>query len=68
MGEKRGSDAHEPLCRVLWAEPVPNKALEPTANRVRCAPTGGGGSPPALAAGLLHLPHRIIHRHLFDDA
>jgi hypothetical protein len=27
---------------------APNKALEPTANSVRCAPAVGGGSAPAL--------------------
>jgi hypothetical protein len=33
---------------VSVPEPAPNKAVEPTANSVRCAPAVGGGSPRAL--------------------
>ena len=50
VGEKRGSDAHEPLCRVVWAESAPNKALEPTPYSLRScvASASGRGSPRAL--------------------
>ena len=36
--------------REAVPEPVPNQALEPTANSVRSAPAVGGGSPRAFGA------------------